>query len=100
MKVTTEQSEGKALVTIEGSLDSYVSEDVEQQFEQLYELEDTEITLDCTNLAYIASSGLRLFFMLVKSASPNDSKVIVKGAQQSLMEVFDLTGFTDFFTFV
>lgn len=100
MKVTIEQSEGKALVTLEGNLDSFVSEDVEQQFEQLYELEDTEITLDCTNLDYIASSGLRLFFMLVRSVCPNGCKIIVKGAQKSVMEVFELTGFTEFFNFV
>ena len=100
MKTTIEKTEGKCLVTLEGSLDSYVSEQVAQQFEQLYELEDTEITLDCTNLDYIASNGLRLFFMLVKNVTPNGCKVIVKGAQKSLLEVFDLTGFTDFFTFV
>lgn len=100
MKVTIEQSEGKALVTLEGNLDSYVSEDVEQQFEKLYDLEDTEITLDCTNLDYIASSGLRQFFMLVRNCKPNGCQVIVKGANPTLMEVFDMTGFTDFFTFV
>lgn len=100
MKVTIEQSEGKALVTLEGNLDSYVSEEVAQQFEQLYDLEDTEITLDCTNLDYIASSGLRQFFMLVRNCKPNGCQVIVKGANPTLMEVFDMTGFTDFFTFV
>lgn len=100
MKVTIEQSEGKCLVTLEGNLDSYVSEEVAQQFEQLYDLEDTEITLDCTNLDYIASSGLRLFFVLVRNCKPNGCQVIVKGANPTLMEVFDLTGFTDFFTFV
>ena len=41
MKVTIEQSEGKCLVTLVGNLDSYVSEEVAQQFEQLYDLEDT-----------------------------------------------------------
>lgn len=100
MKVTIEQSEGKYLVTLVGNLDSYVSEEVAQQFEQLYDLEDTEITLDCTNLDYIASSGLRLFFMLVRSVSPNGCKIIVKGAQKPVMEVFELTGFSEFFTFI
>jgi anti-sigma B factor antagonist len=100
MKVTIEKSDGKCLVTLDGNLDSYVSEEAEQQFEKLYELENTEITLDCTNLEYIASSGLRLFFMLVRNVSPNGCKIIVKGAQKPVMEVFDMTGFSDFFTFV
>ena len=50
MKTTIETTEGKALVTFEGILDSYIAEEVGEQLVQLYELEDTEITLDCTKL--------------------------------------------------
>ena len=100
MKVTIEQSEGKCLVTLEGNLDSYVSEEVAQQFEQLYDLEDTEITLDCTNLDYIASSGLRLFLMLLQNTKPNGCSVIVKGASEELMSVFESTGFKNLFKFI
>ena len=60
MKTTIEQSKGKAFVTFEGMLDSYIAEQVGTELEPLYELENTEITLDCTKLDYIASSGLRL----------------------------------------
>lgn len=100
MKTTIEKNEGKTLVTLEGRLDSYVADEVAEYFEQLYDLENTEITLDCTNLEYIASHGLRVFFMLVRSTSPNGCKIIIKGANHLLMEVFDSTGFTDFFTFI
>lgn len=100
MKTTIEQSEGKVLVTLEGRLDSYVADEVGTQLESLYELSDTEITLDCTNLDYIASNGLRVLFMLVRNTSPNGCKVIIKGANNFLMEVFDSSGFTDFFTFI
>ena len=54
MKTTIEQSKGKALVTFEGMLDSYIAEQVGTELEPLYELENTEITLDCTKLDYIA----------------------------------------------
>ena len=61
MNITIETSEGKALVRLDGILDSYIAEEIGDKFESLYDLEDTEITLDCTKLEYIASSGLRLF---------------------------------------
>ena len=54
MKTTIETTEGKALVTFEGILDSYIAEEVGEQLVQLYELEDTEITLDCTKLEWIS----------------------------------------------
>jgi anti-anti-sigma regulatory factor len=36
MKTTIEKSDGKVLVTLEGSLDSHVANEVAQQFEELY----------------------------------------------------------------
>ena len=100
MKTTIEQSKGKALVTFEGMLDSYIAEQVEQDLSPLYELENTEITLDCTKLEYIASSGLRLFFVLLRTVKPNGCEIIIKGANQSLMEIFESTGFVNMFQFV
>ena len=45
MKTTIETTDGKALVTFEGTLDSYIAEEVGEKLSPLYELEDTEITL-------------------------------------------------------
>jgi anti-anti-sigma factor len=100
MKTTIEKSDGKVLVTLEGSFDSHVANEVAQQFEELYELENTEITIDCSKLDYIASNGLRLFFMVVKNTKPRGCEITIKGANQMLMDVFDSTGFTDFFHFI
>lgn len=100
MKTTIEKSEGKVLVTLEGRLESHVADEVGTQIETLYDLTDTEITLDCTKLDYITSNGLRVFFMLVRATQPQGCKIIIKGANKLLMDVFDSTGFTDFFTFI
>lgn len=100
MKTTIETSEGKVLVTLEGKLDSIVSEEVGEKFEPLYDVENTEITLDCTKLEYIASSGLRLFFLIARNALPNGNKLYIKGANPMLMNVFQSTGFDGFFEFI
>jgi anti-anti-sigma factor len=100
MKTTIETTEGKALVTFEGILDSYIAEEVGEQLVQLYELEDTEITLDCTKLEYIASSGLRLFLLLLRNTKANGCKIFIKGAASELMDIFKATGFDKCFQFV
>ena len=100
MKTTIETTEGKALVTFEGILDSYIAEEVGEQLVQLYELEDTEITLDCTKLEYIASSGLRLFLLLLRNTKPNGCKIVIKGTSPEVMEIFKETGFDKCFQFV
>ena len=100
MKTTIETTEGKALVTFEGILDSYIAEEVGEQLVQLYELEDTEITLDCTKLEDIASSGLRLFLLLLRNTKANGCKIFIKGAASELMDIFKATGFDKCFQFV
>ncbi len=100
MKTTIETTEGKALVTFEGILDSYIAEEVGEQLVQLYELEDTEITLDCTKLEYIASSGLRLFLLLLRNTKANGCKIFIKGAASELMDIFKATGFDKCFQFI
>ena len=100
MKTTIETTEGKALVTFEGILDSYIAEEVGDQLAPLIELEDTEITLDCTKLEYIASSGLRLFLLLLRNTKANGCKIFIKGAASELMDIFKATGFDKCFQFV
>ena len=100
MKTTIEKSEGKALVTFEGELDSFVAEEVGEQLESLYELENSEITLDCTGLTYIASSGLRLFLLLLKNVRSQGCTLVIKGANETLMSVFSSTGFVKRFQFI
>lgn len=99
MKTTIETTEGSALIIFEGSLDSYVAEEVEKELEPIFELSDTEITLDCTNLDYIASNGLRLFLYLLQEVEPRGCKVYVKGANKFLMDLFEMTGFKRWFNF-
>ena len=100
MKTTIETTEGKTLVTFDGTLDSYIAQEVGEQLEPLFELSDTDIILDCTNLEYIASSGLRLFLLLLKQVSANGCNVYVKGVNQKLMDIFDSTGFKPLFQFI
>ncbi len=100
MKTTIETTEGKALVAFEGVLDSYIAEEVGEQLEPLNELEDTEITLDCTKLEYIASSGLRLFLLLLRNTKANGCKIFIKGAASELLDIFQATGFDKCFQFI
>ena len=51
--------------------------------------------LDFKNLEYISSAGLRVLLGAHKAMKGN---LIVKNANQTLMEVFDITGFADILT--
>ena len=55
------------------------------------------LVLDFANLEYISSSGLRVLLAAQKVMS-KQGDMIVKNVNESIMEVFEITGFSDLFT--
>ena len=80
-----------------GRLDTPASAEVAPIFEQLQKAADGTVVLDCTELAYISSSGLRLFLSLRKAATAKGGKVIVKKINNDIRQVFMMTGFLNLF---
>ena len=95
-----EEKDGVMTVYLEGRMDTSESEKVEEEVKPVYETECQEIIIDCTLLDYIASSGLRLFLNMLLDTQPQGKHISVKGMNQALREVFDMTGFSNLFDFV
>ena len=69
----------------------------QQEITPLLENADKEIILDCSNLEYISSSGLRLLLTIRKEAAAKGGKVIVKDINDDIKKVFMMTGFYNLF---
>ena len=95
-----EENDGLMTVYLEGRLDTSASETTEAELRPVYETECKEITIDCTKLAYIASSGLRLFLSMLVDTKPQGKHIVIKNMSKPLRDVFDVTGFSNFFQFV
>lgn len=96
MTIQIENLENSVLVTLNGRLNTDAAIQVESQ---LVDIAPTDITLDCTAMDYISSSGLRLFLQLVKKARSVGKKVTIRGAQPSVMEILRITRFDLMFSF-
>ena len=99
MKTTIEQLEDKFLVTLVGELDTAAAAEVEQTLQPLYNSNGKDVVINCTELEYIASSGLRILISVLKGAKAGGSKVIIKNLNDDIMDVFKLTGFISLFEF-
>jgi len=99
MKTTIEQLENKFLVTLEGELDTAAAAEVEQTLQPLYNSNGLNVIIDCTELEYIASSGLRILICVLKGAKAGGSKVVIKNLNDDIKDVFKLTGFINLFEF-
>ena len=97
MKTDIQQLEDKYLVTLEGELDTVAAAEVEKTLQPLYSTNGKDVVIDCTELEYIASSGLRILISILKGAKAGGSKVVLKNINEDIKSVFKLTGFINIF---
>ena len=80
-------------------MDTLAATEAEQVLKPLYQSDGKDVIIDCTNLEYIASSGLRILLVILKGAKATGSKVIMRGMNDDIKNVFKLTGLINAFEF-
>ncbi len=97
MKVNIEQKDQIMVAQLAGRLDTAVSQEVSAQLQPLIDNADKTLVLDCKELEYISSSGLRIFLTIRKAAAAKGGRVIVKDISTEIRQVFMMTGFLNLF---
>ena len=97
MKTTIVENGNQWVASFSGRLDTAASVQTAEDVKPLMELSHKEIILDCTELEYISSSGLRIFLSIRKEATAHDCKVIVSNINADIRQVFVMTGFISLF---
>ena len=97
MEVKITRGSGEVTAQLTGRLDTPASLEITPQMNALAEEASGTIILDCTELSYISSSGLRIFITLRKAAAAKGGKVIVRGISNEIRSVFMMTGFLNLF---
>ena len=96
-KITLSEQTEKLVATLIGDLDNVASPEAARGFEPVFERTDCNVLIDCTELNYISSSGLRILLNLYKHTHSNGHWVILKGISDDIREVLFLGGFTQLF---
>ena len=99
MKTTIQEIDGKIVATLSGELDTAAAPQAQIDLQPLLESKGKDIVIDCTELEYIASSGLRLLLGILKDAKEVGSRVVLKNVNEVVRDVLDLTGFVSIFEF-
>jgi anti-anti-sigma factor len=99
MNTKIEEIDGKFYATLEGEMDTAAAMEAEEVLKPLYKSEGKDVVIDCTGLEYIASSGLRILLSILKGAKASGSKVVMRGVNDDIKNVFKLTGFITIFEF-
>ena len=86
---------GTALtIAVEGRLDTVTAPELERELPKALS-GVTELTIDCANLEYISSAGLRALLAAYKIMRDQGSMKITN-INEIVKEVFEVTGFSNF----
>lgn len=97
MQINTQKLDGILILTVAGRLDARNSGEFEQQALALATTE-TKIILECQQLEYVSSSGLRVFLLLLKKLKQSNGQLAICGLSPVIREIFDISGFSGIFS--
>ena len=97
MNTTIKEEEGKVIASFSGRLDTLAAVQTAKDVQCVIDSDCTDVELDCEELEYISSSGLRLFLSLRKETAAKGGKVIIKNINDEIKKVFMMTGFYNLF---
>ena len=87
---------GKALFALAGRLDTTTAPELEKELKASLD-GVSELTLDLKELEYISSAGLRVLLAAQKIMLKQGSMVL-KNVNETIMEILEVTGFSDILT--
>lgn len=96
MEITKKKTDTKLSIAISGRLDTTTASQLEAELKvSLPGI--TELEIDMANLDYISSAGLRVLLSTQKLMN-QQGKMVIRNVKPDIMEVFEMTGFSDILT--
>ncbi|MBR1832950.1 MAG: STAS domain-containing protein [Ruminiclostridium sp.] len=93
MTINKKQDGSKLSIALEGRLDTTTAPELEAELKTSLN-GISELVFDLSALEYISSAGLRVLLSAQKTMN-KQGEMTVTGANETIMEIFDVTGFVD-----
>ena len=93
-----EQKSGEwAIIGITGRLDTTTYPLLEKKLMGLIEQNQDKILVECAEMDYVSSSGLRILLMALKKITQMKGRFVLTGLQDNIREIFEISGFMTIF---
>ena len=96
MTIEKEINNQSAKIVVVGRLDTQTAPELEKEIDGVIS-NLKELVFDMNGLEYVSSAGLRVILKAQKIMNTKGSMKLI-GVNDSIMEVFDITGFLDILT--
>ena len=89
-----ERTEGTAVVvSLNGRLDGASGPDLEARIAAIVERGDVRVVLECGQMAYVSSAGLRVLLISARKCQQGDGKLAIAALQPECRSVMEMSGF-------
>ena len=86
------------ILVLNGYIDTYNSNYFQKQVQRVIEAGYIRLIFDCDGLNYVSSTGIGSFTTFLKTVKPRGGDLVLLQIQPKVHEVFQLLGFSQFFT--
>ena len=93
MDIQEETSGSTVVVAPSGRVDGFTSPELEKRIAEIIERGDHRVLLDCADMEYISSAGLRVVLVSAKKCQQQGGKLSVCALQPSCKSVMEVSGF-------
>lgn len=94
MDITVADEAAGTVVAIVGSLDTVTAPDAQAVLDQAIANGATTLVVDCQDLTYVSSAGLRILLVAAKKVQSKGGQVRMCNFSLMVRDVFDISGFT------
>lgn len=98
MEISETKQQNITIMSLKGRLDANTAPALETALSALCKGESPRVLVDCRELEYISSAGLRVLLAQAKGFKKIDGMIVLCTLSSAVKQVFEISGFTSIFS--
>ena len=97
IQITFQTMPEMTCVKLSGELDTVATTEQANELQQVLNIADKSLLIDCSELEYISSAGLRFFMQLKKESVAESGSIRIAHLNEDVADIFRMSGFHNIF---
>ena len=98
MKINIQPNDQETRVCLIGQLHTTATTNQVDELNQVLAIADKALEIDCEQLEYISSAGLRFFMQLKRESEAKGGSIRITHLNEDVNDIFRMSGFHNLFT--
>ena len=98
MEIKIQPNGQETTVQLIGLLDTTTISEQADELQKVLDIADQALVMDCSELEYISSAGLRFFMQLKRETEAKGGKIRIINLNEDVADIFRMSGFHNIFS--